>query len=109
MKMSNGRTVLRWGGAALIVAGVITALASLWTGTSSSSGSGAITTLRLGSVAWTMSWWSLTLDLLWGGIAMIIVGIALVVSHPRYKHIEEHKMEREIGREVLRERAEARW
>ena len=104
--MASGRSIVRLTGAATIVAGAVIAFASFWVGNASGPGTVLATVLGRSLVtSWTMTWGDLTFSVFWLGIAITIPGIVAVLSQSRHKHHEKARVEREIGRQVLRERA----
>ena len=101
--MVGGRTLLRLLGAATVVAGAIVALASCWAGNTSGSGTVIATILGRSLVAsWTLTWGDYTFSVFWVGIVIAILGGVAMLWHPRHR---QARLEREIGQQVLRERA----
>lgn len=101
--MTGGRTILRLTGATTVVVGAVIALASFWVG--SASGPSTVIATILGrslATSWTVTWGDYTFSVFWVGIAVAIIGGVAVLWHPRHG---QARMEREVGREVLRERA----
>ena len=101
--MAGGRTILRLTGAATVVAGVVITLASFWVG--NASGSGAVIATILGRhlvSSWTVPSGGYTFSVFWVGIVVVILGGVASLWHPRHRQAQ---MEREVERQVLRERA----
>ncbi len=83
--MPSGRSIVRWTGVALIVAGVIAAL----------------TPLFFGYAPWAAAaWWSLNFNVFVGGIAALIVGVAAVLYAQYYMKAAERPIEERKGMEI---------
>jgi len=93
-------------GVATIVAGAVIAFASFFVGNASGQGTVIATILGRSLVtSWTLTWGDLTFSVFWLGIAVIAPGIAALLMLPRHEHHKEARMEKELGRQILRERA----
>ena len=98
--------MLRLIGAATIATGAAIALASFLVGNASGPGI-AIATIQGKSLvsSWAVTLGDLTFSAFWVGIAITIPGIAAVLSFPQHKRHGTARMERELGRQILKERA----
>ena len=101
--MAGGRTILRLIGAATVVAGAVIVLASFSVGNANGPGT-VIATISGRSLAssWTMTLGDYTFGVFWVGVVVAILGGVAMLWHPRHR---QARMEREIGRQVLMERA----
>jgi len=103
--MVGGRTVLRLTGAATVVAGGAIALTSFWVGNASGSSTVIATILGRSLVSsWTLTLGDYAFSMFWVGIVVAILGGVAVLWHPRHR---QARIEREVGREVLRGAAES--
>ena len=104
--MANGRTMVRLIGVTTVVAGAVIAFASFFVGNANGQGTVIATILgRSLATSWTMTWGDLTFSVFWLGIAVIAPGGAVLLMLPRLEPHNEARMEKELGREVLREKA----